>query len=99
MRVALVPAPVGRYGPMTRQKVGSRACGKGPPELGLPSTTKNRIATPMPTSPARTWSAIVAAAVAKTMSAPNAHRPTRLSGNASSIGPTMSAPPSPETIA
>ena len=49
VRTASVPAPGGSHGPMAAQNGGSRTDGYAPPALGLPRTTKMRMASPMPT--------------------------------------------------
>ncbi len=69
-RIAVVTAPVGISGPVSRQNAGSSTLSNGPPDEGLPSTTKIRIETPIPIRPSADISASVTAPTAITQSAP-----------------------------
>src|ERR1035441_9220172 len=86
-RTALVPAPVGSHGPITRQKAGSGGGAYAPPALGLPSTTKTRMASPMPIVPAMTIRNVVNAPAAKMISAPSHRSPSVLEGRRSAMAP------------
>src|SRR5579875_3456720 len=97
-RMPLVPAPVGMYGPIARQNAGSSGGGYAPPALGLPSTTNSSTAKPMPRIPVSACSAMVNAPTANTMNVPKPASVQYAPLNAPRIGPTISAPPSPDAI-
>ncbi|QQZ53736.1 hypothetical protein IFE09_08890 [Streptomyces microflavus] len=97
MRTTVVPAPGGRACPIALQNGGSSEDGYTPPELGLPRIVKIRMVRPRPTVPATDWRATPTAPEANTTRVPMPTSSQNAPGRQSSTGPTMIAPPMPET--